>query len=243
MTIYKRQLMAGLALSTLALFGCNDKGGDAAVSGDSPELKTLDQRLSYAIGLDLAARFKQDEIEIDTRALSLALADVQAGKEPRLNEEERRAAIQAFQDKQRAKQAEAFAVVADANKKEGEEFLAANAEKEGVVTLPSGLQYKVITNGDGPKPTKEDTVSVHYRGTLIDGTEFDSSYKRGQPVSFPVTGVIPGWTEALQLMPEGSKWELFIPSQLAYGPGGTSGQIGPNETLIFEVELLEAKVD
>ena len=133
-------------------------------------------------------------------------------------------------------------MVAEANKKEGEEFLASNKTKEGVVTTASGLQYKVITAGTGPSPKASDKVSVHYRGTLIDGTEFDSSYRRGEPVSFPVKGVIAGWTEALQLMKEGAKWELYIPSELAYGPGGTGGPIGPNATLIFEVELLQASV-
>ena len=126
----------------------------------------------------------------------------------------------------------------DANKKEGEAFLAANKGKDGVVTLPSGLQYKILTAGTGPKPTASDSVVCNYRGTLINGTEFDSSYKRGQPATFPVTGVIKGWTEALQLMPVGSKWQLFIPSDLAYGERGAGADIGPNSTLIFEVELL-----
>lgn len=235
--------MAGLAVSALVLLGCNEKGGEVAIQEETLELKTLDQRLSYVIGLDMAGRFKQDDITIDIRALSQALTDTKDGTEPLLSEEEVRTTLQAFQDKQQAKNQESLAVVAEANMKEGEAFLTENGKKEGVVSLPSGLQYKVIAAGEGPKPTNSDTVSVHYRGTLIDGTEFDSSYKRGEPVSFPVTGVISGWTEALQLMTEGSKWELYIPSQLAYGSGGTSGQIGPNATLIFEVELLKASVN
>ncbi len=243
MKIQKRPLLVALAMSATVLLGCNEKAADGASAEESVELSTLDQRLSYVIGLDMANRFKQDEIAIDTRALTQALVDSQAGEEPRLSEEEIRKTLQAFQEKQQAKRNEALAVVAEANKKEGEAFLAENGKKEGVVTLPSGLQYKVISAGEGPKPTTSDTVSVHYRGTLIDGTEFDSSYNRGEPVSFPVTGVIAGWTEALQLMSEGAKWEIYIPSDLAYGPGGTSGPIGPNSTLIFEVELLKASVN
>jgi FKBP-type peptidyl-prolyl cis-trans isomerase FklB len=127
---------------------------------------------------------------------------------------------------------------ADKNKAEGEAFLAANKSKEGIVTLPSGLQYKILTEGKGPKPTAADTVVCNYRGTLINGTEFDSSYKRGEPATFPVGGVIKGWTEALQLMPVGSKWQLFIPSGMAYGERGAGADIGPNATLIFEVELI-----
>jgi FKBP-type peptidyl-prolyl cis-trans isomerase FklB len=139
------------------------------------------------------------------------------------------------------KQAERTKQLAEKNKKEGEAFLAANKTKEGIKTLPSGLQYKVIKEGTGKTPTAEDTVVTNYRGTLTDGTEFDSSYKRGQPATFPVKGVIPGWTEALQLMKEGSKWELFIPSNLAYGEQGAGGVIGPNAALIFEIELISVK--
>jgi FKBP-type peptidyl-prolyl cis-trans isomerase FklB len=142
-----------------------------------------------------------------------------------------------FQKEMMAKQQ----AMADKNKKEGEAFLAENKKKEGVKTLPSGVQYKVIKAGTGKKPKLTDTVTVHYRGTLIDGTEFDSSYKRGQPASFQVSGVIPGWTEALQLMGEGAKWQLFVPSNLAYGERGTGGPIGPNATLIFEVELISVQ--
>ncbi len=231
------KLLSGLAISAALLVGCNQE----AVSTDAPlALETLEQKASYAFGLNLGKQFKSDDIAIDIEALSQALRDVNAGTEPRLTQEQIQATMQAFQQKLQAKRADAAKVVSDANQKEGESFLAENGKKEGVVTTASGLQYKVLTAGTGPKPTPTDTVTVHYRGTLLDGTEFDSSYGRGEPVSFPVTGVIPGWVEALQLMTEGAKWELYIPSELAYGAGGTGGPIGPNATLIFEVELLKA---
>jgi FKBP-type peptidyl-prolyl cis-trans isomerase len=151
-----------------------------------------------------------------------------------------KAALTVLQTDLRKKQEAETAAAGDANKKEGETFLAANKTKEGVVALPDGLQYKILTAGNGPKPTATDTVVCNYRGTLINGTEFDSSYKRGQPVTFPVGQVIKGWTEVLQMMPVGSKWEVYIPSDLAYGPQGPGrgGPIGPNETLVFEIELV-----
>jgi FKBP-type peptidyl-prolyl cis-trans isomerase len=155
-----------------------------------------------------------------------------------LTEDEARAVLTQLQSDVRKKQQEIAQQLGDTNKKQGVAFLEANKTKDGVVTLPSGLQYKVLQEGTGPKPAPTDTVVCNYRGTLLDSTEFDSSYKRGQPATFPVTGVIKGWTEALQLMPVGSKWQLFIPSELAYGERGAGGQIGPNATLIFEVELL-----
>jgi len=143
-----------------------------------------------------------------------------------------------LQTEVRKQQMEKMQVAAEANKKQGDEFLAANKAKEGVVTLPSGLQYKVLQQGTGPKPTATDSVVCNYRGTLVDGTEFDGSYKRGQPATFPVSQVVKGWTEALQLMPIGSKWQLFVPADLAYGPRGKPPVIGPNATLIFEIELI-----
>jgi FKBP-type peptidyl-prolyl cis-trans isomerase FklB len=155
-----------------------------------------------------------------------------------LTEDEARAVLTQLQSDVRKKQQELAQQLGDDNKKQGMAFLEANKAKDGVVTLPSGLQYKVLQEGTGAKPAPTDTVVCNYRGTLLDSTEFDSSYKRGQPATFPVTGVIKGWTEALQLMPVGSKWQLFIPSELAYGERGAGGQIGPNATLIFEVELL-----
>jgi FKBP-type peptidyl-prolyl cis-trans isomerase len=162
-----------------------------------------------------------------------------AGGKTLLTDEEVRAALMQLQKDMQEKMQAKAAAEGDANKKEGDAFLAANKTKEGVVTLPSGLQYKILKPGSGPKPTASDSVVCNYKGTLINGTEFDSSYKRGEPATFPVTGVIKGWTEALQLMPVGSKWQLFIPSDLAYGPRGTpGGPIGPNATLTFEVELM-----
>jgi FKBP-type peptidyl-prolyl cis-trans isomerase FklB len=155
-----------------------------------------------------------------------------------LTEDEARATLTQLRTEVRSKQQEKMKVAGEMSKKEGVAFLAANKTKEGVVILPSGLQYKILTAGTGPKPTASDTVVCNYRGTLISGTEFDSSYKRGQPASFPVNGVIKGWTEALQLMPVGSKWQLFVPAELGYGDRGTGADIGPGATLIFEVELL-----
>ena len=161
------------------------------------------------------------------------------GSKPLLTDEEARAAMVALQADLRKKGEEKMLVQGEANKKEGDAFLAENKTKEGVVALPSGLQYKILKEGAGPKPAATDTVVCNYKGTLLDNTEFDSSYKRGQPATFPVSGVIKGWTEALQLMPVGSKWELFIPADLAYGArGGPGGGIGPNATLVFEVELM-----
>src|ERR1700686_2449870 len=177
-------------------------------------------------------------IDVDTAALIQGMKDALGGNKTLLTEEEARAALMQLQSEVQAKAAQE----ADAKKKEGEEFLVANKGKEGVVTLPSGLHYKILKEGTGAKPTAADSVVCNYRGTLINGTEFDSSYKRGEPTTFPVSGVIKGWTEALQLMPVGSKWQLFIPSDLAYGARGTpGGPIGPNSTLVFEIELISIK--
>jgi FKBP-type peptidyl-prolyl cis-trans isomerase len=166
------------------------------------------------------------------------LKDAMTGAKMRLTEQEAQAVLQEVQTELRKAQQEKAEKASAANKTEGEAFLAANKAKEGVVTLPSGLQYKILKEGTGPKPAATDTVVCNYKGTLINGTEFDSSYKRGQPSTFPVAGVIKGWTEALQLMPVGSKWQLFVPSNLAYGERGTGADIGPHATLIFEVELM-----
>ncbi|GAA5315914.1 MAG: macrophage infectivity potentiator Mip [Candidatus Pelagadaptatus aseana] len=212
----------------------------ASLASAETELKTVTDRVSYIFGYNIGQKFKQDQVEVDVDIMAEALRDATDGKAPRLTQEEMQTAMRALQDLQQAKHNEAMKVVSEANKKEGEAFLAANAKKDGVITTASGLQYKVITEGTGAKPKATNTVSVHYRGTLLDGTEFDSSHSRGEPASFGVTQVIPGWTEALQLMSEGSKWELYIPSELAYGAGGAGGMIGPNATLIFEVELLSA---
>lgn len=204
------------------------------------ELETLTDRVSYILGYNIGQNFKKDQVSIDADVFRQAMKDAQNGKEPKLNQEEMQLAMKAFQDLQQAKRNEAMKVVADANQKEGDAFLQANAKKAGVITTASGLQYKVLTKGSGAKPEPSNQVSVHYRGTLLDGSEFDSSYRRGQPAVFGVNQVIPGWTEVLQLMPEGSKWEVYIPSDLAYGAGGAGGNIGPNATLVFEIELLSA---
>jgi len=203
-------------------------------------LTTPKQKNSYALGMSIGTGLKRQGVAgaVDPATVARGLRDALAGAKTALTEDEMRAALQALRgevDKaQEAKGHEAGA----ANRKEGETFLAANKSKDGVKVLPDGLQYKILTEGNGPKPTANDTVTVNYRGTLINGKEFDSSYKRGQPASFPVGGVIHGWTEALQLMPVGSKWQLFIPSDLAYGDRGAGADIGPGATLIFEVELI-----
>jgi FKBP-type peptidyl-prolyl cis-trans isomerase FklB len=201
-------------------------------------LKTPKDKISYAIGADLAGRLKSQSIDVDPALVARGLRDIFAGTKPLLAPDEVRAAIMDLQNQLRQKQMLAAKAASEENKKEGEAFLAENKGKEGVTTLPSGLQYKVLQTGTGDKPKPTDTVVCNYRGTLINGKEFDSSYKRGQPATFPVSGVIKGWTEALQLMPVGSKWQLFIPPDLAYGERGAGGDIGPNATLIFEVELL-----
>lgn len=210
-------------------------------------LKTQKQKASYALGMNIGTDLKRKGVSpsVDAALTARGLKDALAGTKPLMTEEEEKAALMQLQTEVRATQAtmaqeaQSKAREADApTRKAGEDFLAANKSKEGVVTLPSGLQYKVLTAGTGPKPTTSDTVTCNYKGTLLSGKEFDSSYKRGQPASFPVGGVIKGWTEALQLMPVGSKWQLFIPSDLAYGDHGAGPDIGPGETLIFEVELL-----
>jgi len=186
----------------------------------------------------MGANFKKQNVPVDPSILARGIKDSLAGGKTLLTDEEAQGAIMAVQKDMQQKMQEKNQEAAAGNKKEGETFLAANKSKDGVVTLPSGLQYKVLTAGTGPKPTTTDSVVCNYRGTLINGTEFDSSYKRGKPATFPVTGVIKGWTEALQLMPVGSKWQLFIPSDLAYGDRAASAEIGPGSTLIFDIELL-----
>lgn len=202
-------------------------------------LETQKQKASYAIGMNIGRSMKKDGVDIDPELIAKGIKDAMSDAKPLLTDEESKAALTTLTSDVRKHQQEEFQAAIMKNKKEGDAFLAANKEKPGVVALPSGLQYKVIQSGDGPKPTAADTVVCNYKGTLINGEEFDSSYKRGQPASFPVGQVIKGWTEALQLMPVGSKWELYIPSELAYGERGTpNGPIGPDQTLIFEVELL-----
>lgn len=215
--------------------------GSEANGQGTPTLKDQKDRVSYVIGMDIGTNLKRQSIEINPELLLRGLKDGLSGNKPLMSDQEMRETIAAFQREMQARQEEAAKKMGEKNKKEGEAFLAENRKKEGVVTLTSGLQYKVIKKGSGKRPKLTDTVTTHYRGTLIDGTEFDSSYRRGQPATFPVDGVIAGWTEALQLMEEGAKWQLFIPPHLAYGERGAGPQIGPHATLIFEVELLSVQ--
>jgi len=207
---------------------CTATGAEGA--GDKapkPELKTLSEKFSYMVGADVARSLKKFKADLDLKALMRGVEDGLAGKKPILSPEEAKATMQAMQEQATAR-----------IKTDGAAFLAANKKKKGVVTTKSGLQYAILKKGDGPKPSADDVVRVHYRGTLIDGTEFDSSYKRGKPVTFRVKGVIAGWTEALQLMNVGTKCKLFIPSELAYGKRGAGRSIPPDASLVFEVELL-----
>jgi FKBP-type peptidyl-prolyl cis-trans isomerase FklB len=206
--------------------------------GASLTLKTQKEKASYAIGLNIGKGLHKDSVDVDTNILLRGLKDAMAGGKTLLTDEEAKAVMIALQSDLRKKQEAKMQVAGEANKREGEAFLASNKTQDGVVTLPSGLQYKVLKEGTGPKPAAGDSVVCNYKGTLLDNTEFDSSYKRGQPATFQVGQVIKGWTEALQLMPVGSKWQLFIPADLAYGQRGAGPTIGPNTTLIFEVELL-----
>ncbi len=211
------------------------------VAQETPALKSPKEKRSYALGIDLGRQLRNNLIEVDPDLFSQGLKDALAGGKTLLSEEEVRTAIAELQAEMKARVAEARRMSGEDNKKAGDAFLAENKKKEGVVTLPSGLQYKILKAGEGKKPTANDTVVCNYRGTLVNGVEFDSSYARGTPATFPVNGVIKGWTEALQLMPVGSKWQLFIPPDLAYGERGAGAQIGPNATLIFEVELISIK--
>jgi FKBP-type peptidyl-prolyl cis-trans isomerase FklB len=206
------------------------------------ELKDTKQKTSYAIGMDIGNNFKKQEIEVDAKALAAGLADALSGK-TQMTEAEARQALDAFRTSMMAKMQDREKSAGEKNLKDGEAFLAANAKKEGVKTTASGLQYKVIKAGDGKgkSPKATDTVKVHYHGTTIDGSVFDSSVERGEPISFPLNGVIPGWTEGLQLMKEGDKFQFVIPAKLAYGERGPSPKIGPNSTLIFDVELLKVE--
>jgi len=208
-------------------------------------LTTDKEKFSYAVGMNfgggLGAKLRQESVDFDVALAVQGFKDALSAGKTRLTEQEAQAILVQVQTEIGKKHQEKLALQGAANKKEGETFLAENKTKPGVVTLPSGLQYKILTAGTGSKPAATDSVVCNYRGTLINGTEFDSSYKRNEPVTFPVNGVIKGWTEALQLMPVGSKWQLFIPSDLAYGERGNRADIGPNATLIFDVELLSIK--
>jgi FKBP-type peptidyl-prolyl cis-trans isomerase FklB len=234
-------LLAGTALAQQTPAAPTPSAPAAAAQSDNSPFKTDKEKASYALGMNIGSTFVRQSVDVDPNILVQGLKDEMAGGKTLMTEDEARATLTKLQGEMREKQMAKMKVEAEANKKEGDEFLAANKAKEGVVTLPSGLQYKILSAGTGPKPTAKDTVVCNYRGTLINGKEFDSSYKRGEPATFPVSGVIKGWTEALQLMPVGSKWQLFVPADLAYGERGPAPEIGPNATLIFDVELLSIK--
>jgi FKBP-type peptidyl-prolyl cis-trans isomerase FklB len=205
------------------------------------ELKNKEDKLSYALGLNIGNSFKQQSIEIKPDIFLKGIKDAFAGGKQLLSDDEVRETMVVLNKELAEKKAETMKKLAEKNKEDAVTFFAENKKKEGVKTLASGLQYKIITEVKGKSPKATDTVTVHYRGTLIDGKEFDSSYRRGEPATFPVNGVISGWTEALQLMKVGAKWQLFIPSNLAYGEKEAGNLIGPNAALIFEVELISVK--
>lgn len=223
-------VVAALCLATIST---------EAIAQKKPKLKTQMDSVSYAIGLNLGANIRKDSLGINPDVLLVGLKDAIADKGQMLTHEQIGEVMSRFEQMLTARQQAKTAPVAAKNKQVGEAFLAQNKNRQGVVVLPSGLQYEVITPGAGKKPTPSDNVTVHYTGTLIDGKVFDSSVQRGEPAKFGVSQVIRGWTEALQLMQEGAKWKLYIPSELAYGPNGAGGDIGPNSVLVFEVELLK----
>ncbi len=224
-----------VAVATLALFAGQVL---AAENTAMSEKEKLSDSLGYTQGASMANFFKTQLVDVDNTVLLNGIKDALSGNKAPMTEQEIRDTVSNFQKTLMAKKAEAMKEASENNKKAGEAFLAENKKKEGVVTLPDGLQYKVLKAGTGNTPKATDKVKVNYKGTLIDGTEFDSSYKRGEPSAFQVDKVISGWTEALQLMKEGSKWEVYIPANLAYGERGAGNLIGPNSTLIFDIELL-----
>jgi FKBP-type peptidyl-prolyl cis-trans isomerase len=253
----KKSIIVMLCVLLMSVFCAQRAAAQSSNSSKSPQASTTqpqspspvstlkgdNEKISYALGMRLAIDVKdlrRRSVDVDPNLVAQALKDSFSGK-TLLTEEERVAVLAQLQQTLIAKEKVDREQMAEANLKEGEAFLASNKAREGVVTLPSGLQYKIITQGGGPKPTLEDTVVCNYKGTFINGKEFDSSYKRGEPATFPVVGVIRGWTEALQHMPVGSKWQLFIPASLAYGESGHGRDIQPNTALIFEVELLSIK--
>ncbi len=225
----KKTVLTFVCLSLLVGTGCSKKKLD---------LKDQKEKESYSLGFQFGKNMKFQETEIDFGVYMSGLRDALEGKGPRMTQEDMRSTINALQKRLAEAQQKFRKDQAEKNLAEGKAFLEENGKKEGVTTLPSGLQYKVLAEGSGRTPQKSDMVTVHYRGTLLNGTEFDSSHSRGQPQVFRVDGVIPGWTEALQLMKDGAKWQLFIPAELAYGERGIPQRIPPNSTLIFEIELI-----
>ena len=231
------------ALVAMTMTGCNEDKPAKTEAAKPTEmtLSTQAEKVGYAYGLQIGAQIGASKDLLNSEALILGLQDALAGKASRLSDEEIQMATMAFQKQAQERAAQNMAQLGEKNKADGEAFLAQNKAKEGVVTLPSGLQYKIVQAGTGETPTATDTVVTHYTGTLISGQVFDSSVQRGQPATFPVNGVIPGWTEALQLMKVGAKWQLYIPADLAYGERGAGQTIAPNSALIFDIELLEIK--
>lgn len=222
--------------TTAAAILATTLGTQAAIAADA-KLETDKQKFSYAIGFQIGSQLKGDNLDVDVDALTQAIKDMLAGTEPRLTMEQMQAAVNSIQQKRQEQQM----AIAEQNKKAGDDFRAKHKKEKGVTELPSGIQYQVIKDGSGKQPAATDTVKVHYKGTLINDVEFDSSYARGEPAEFPINGVIKGWQEIVPKMKVGSKWKVVIPPDMAYGPRGTGGAIGPNETLIFEIELLEIK--
>lgn len=229
----------GLAIASAAVGQDTPKVKTAAPAAAPSPLKDLKAKASYGFGLVVGKNMKTQELDLDPEVFSLGIKDALAGGKTLLTDEQVQEVMQAFQQQHAAKRMEVAKAAGGKNQKDGETFLATNKTKPGVVTLPSGLQYKEIKKGTGKTPKATDTISAHYKGTLLDGTEFDSSYKRGQPATFPVNGVIKGWTEALLRMKVGDKWQLFIPAALGYGANPPPGSnIGPNSVLVFDIELL-----
>ena len=237
-----RSLLSGLcALAVMVNVGSAQQGNaqQGAAAPGPREMTSLKDKASYSIGFNIGSSLVRDRLELDLRFLFEGLNDAMQGKSRRLTDEEVQKVMADFQERVGKRQQVLARSAGKTNATEGAAFLAANRNKPGVITLPSGLQYKVIRAGTGPTPTAQSTVKTHYRGTLLNGQEFDSSYSRGKPTQFPVGGVIRGWTEALLKMKVGAKWQLYIPSELAYGARGAGGDIGPHATLIFDIELVE----
>lgn len=226
-------MKTGLLLGLVAVSFAVTAHGKEPATG----LKTDKQKFSYTVGYQLGQNLKRQHLELDPKIVGQAIQHALTDAKPKLSQEEMHASVEAYQKKEQEKSM----MMAKKNLEASQAFLAANKKKPGVVTLPDGLEYKIITQGSGKQPKSTDTVVAHYRGTLIDGTEFDSSYKRKQPATFPVEGVIKGWQEVLPMMKEGSKWQVYIPPELAYGERGAGNAIGPNEALIFDIELISVK--
>ena len=228
----KTALLLGLVAASVSVSAL---GKEPATTG----FKTDKQKFSYTVGHQMGQNLKRQNLEVDPKIVAQGMQDGLGGTKPKMTPDEMQAAVQGYQKKEQEK----MESVAKKNLEAGQAFLEANKKKEGVVTLPNGLQYKIITEGSGKQPKSSDTVVAHYRGTLTNGEEFDSSYKRNEPATFPVQGVIKGWQEVLPLMKEGAKWQVYIPSELAYGPRGAGNAIGPSEVLIFDIELVSIKND